>query len=229
MAIRLKLNDPEVGGSLPGGLATDVVVFDCDGVLLETIQAKLQAYMDWMPQEHESLKETFAAHNRKSFGQSRGIQIRYLFEQLAGEGEVSDAFLDSEVERFSAICEPLCEAAPWAEGAQEFVDACKRAGSRTVVLSGTPQEELEGMLRQREAMGLFDWVMGFPITKEEGLQMVLEKYGVPANRILFIGDAQRDAEAAQAIGAHFVYRPSEADRPVCPIVNEAVDLRSLLH
>ena len=229
MAIRLKLNDPD-GGKLPSeGFEMDVVVFDCDGVLLETIQAKLQAYMDWIPREYTQYRETFAAHNRKSFGQSRGVQIRYFFEELAGVGEVTQEFLDSEVERFSSICEPLCEEAPWAVGAEEFVKACRRGGSHTVVLSGTPQKELEGMLGHRDAMGLFDWVMGFPITKEQGLEKVLGKYGVPAHRVLFVGDAQRDAEAAQAVGTHFVYRPSEADRPLCPILNEEVDLRSLLH
>ena len=37
----------------------DAVVFDCDGVLLETIPAKLQACMDWLPAEHEALKKRF--------------------------------------------------------------------------------------------------------------------------------------------------------------------------
>jgi len=95
-------------------------------------------------------------------------------------------------------------------------------------LSGTPQEELEGMLQQRDAMELFDGVMGFPITKEEGLERVVQEHGFRPERILFVGDAQRDAEAAQAVGTHFVYRPSEADRPTCPIWNETVNLLELL-
>ena len=34
--------------------------------------------------------------------------------------------------------------------------------------------------------------------------------------------------AAQAVGTHFVYVPSEADRPTCPILNETVNLLELL-
>ena len=227
MSIRLKLKDPSSEGT--EGADIDAVVFDCDGVLLETISAKLQAYMDWIPAGLSGLKGVFSAHNRKSFGQSRAVQIRYFYEVLAGMTEVTEEFLEKEVARFTSVCEPLCETAPWAVGANEFVNVCREAGCRTAVLSGTPQAELEAMLVQRDAMGLFDLVMGFPITKEDGLEKVLNRYKVAAGKVLFVGDAQRDAEAALTVGTHFVYRPSEADRPLCPIANEAVDLRVLLH
>lgn len=206
----------------------DAVVFDCDGVLLETIPAKLQAYMDWLPEQYEALREVYAAHNRKSFGQSRSLQIQYFYEKLVGMNPVTKEFIEEEVERFAAICEPLCEAAPWAEGAKEFIQACRDAGSSTYVLSGTPQLELEVMLKQRMAMGLFDDVMGYPITKEQGLEKVRDNLGIDPCRILFVGDAQRDAEAALAVGTHFVYRPSEANRPTVDIVNEEVNLLDLL-
>ena len=228
MAIQLNLTD--LTGNKPGKILQeiDAVVFDCDGVILETIPAKLQAYMDWLPEGNEAVREVYAEHNRKSFGQSRSLQIRYFYEKLLGMPEVPEEFVRSEVDRFSSICEPLCEAAPWAEGAGEFIEACNDAGCLTYVLSGTPQAELEGMLEQRNAMDLFDGVMGFPITKEEGLEKVKNTHELQPERILFIGDAQRDAEAALAIGTHFVYRPSEANRPTVRIVNEAVNLLDLL-
>jgi len=228
MPIRLNLKKPATPAPVENGVELDAVVFDCDGVLLETISAKLQAYVDWILEEHTSLQPTFSEHNRRSFGQSRWVQIRYFYEELVKMESVSDVFIESEVQRFTEICEPLCEAAEWAEGARDFVLACNEAGSRTFVLSGTPQEELEGMLQQRDAMELFDGVMGFPITKEEGLERVVQEHGFRPERILFVGDAQRDAEAAQAVGTHFVYRPSEADRPTCPIWNETVNLLELL-
>ena len=228
MPVRLNLFNPKDLTSDANGVELDAVVFDCDGVLLETISAKLQAYVDWVPEAYKDLQPTFSKHNRRSFGQSRGVQIRYFYEELVKLESVSDAFLESEIQRFTEICEPLCEAAKWAEGAREFVLACNEAGSRTFVLSGTPQAELQGMLSQRNAMELFDKVIGFPITKEEGLERVVQEYGFDPERMLFVGDAQRDAEAAQAVGTHFVYVPSEADRPTCPILNETVNLLELL-
>ena len=205
----------------------DAVVFDCDGVLLETIPAKLQAYMDWVPPEHAAHREEFRAHNLKSFGKSRSLQLRYFYEELVGR-VVSEAFLAGEVSRFAEICEPLCEAAPWAEGSHEFVEACREAGAATFVLSGTPQKELVAMLAQRDAMGLFQRVMGFPETKTGGLLRVVGEGGFSRERILFVGDAEKDASAAAEVGVHFVYRPSEADRPITEVRTEARNLVDLL-
>ncbi len=205
----------------------DAVVFDCDGVLLETIPAKLQAYMDWLPAEHEAHREAFREHNLKSFGTSRSLQLRYFYEELLGQ-QVTDSFLNTEVLRFSSICEPLCKISPWAEGAREFVQTCRNAGALTFVLSGTPQEELEVMLSQRDAMELFELVMGFPETKTGGLLRIVGEWGLLRQRILFVGDAEKDASAAAEVGVHFAYRPSEADRPITKIINEARNLMQLL-
>ncbi len=205
----------------------DAVVFDCDGVLLETIPAKLRAYMDWLPPEHESHRERFRIHNLKSFGTSRSLQLRYFFEVLLGE-EVSEEVLEEEVVRFAGICEPLCEAAPWAEGAREFVQSCREAGADTFVLSGTPQLELEAMLEQRGAMEMFRAVMGFPETKTGGLRRVAGQWGFVRERTLFVGDAEKDASAAAQVGVPFVYRPSEADRPESAVSTETRNLMDLL-
>lgn len=228
MAIRLNLQILSQEEEQKSEQEIDAVVFDCDGVLLETIPAKLQAYMDWLPEQHEALRDVYAAHNRKSFGQSRSLQIQYFYEELVGMNPLTEEFIKEEVERFAAICEPLCEAAPWAEGAKEFIQACNDGGSSTYVLSGTPQAELDVMLKQRDAMEMFNGVMGYQITKEQGLERVRDELGIHPERMLFVGDAQRDAEAALAIGTHFVYRPSEANRPTVDIVNEAVNLLDLL-
>ena len=84
------------------------------------------------------------------------------------------------------------------------------------------------MLRQRDAMELFELVMGFPETKTGGLLRIVGEWGLLRQRILFVGDAEKDASAAAEVGVHFAYRPSEADRPITKIINEARNLMQLL-
>lgn len=219
MPIELKL-----GGNVE---TLDAVVYDCDGVLLETIPAKLRAYMEWLPLVYEALRGDFAAYNQRSFGLSRVVQIEHFYCKLVGQ-TVSEEFIESEVDRFKCICEPLCETAPWVEGSKEFVEVCNRAGCDSFVLSGTPQFELEAMLRQRNAIGLFKEIYGFPETKKGGLARILRKSAHSPGKVLFVGDAEADAAAAKALGVHFVYRPSEADHPQTPILTEAPSLLELL-
>ena len=137
-------------------------------------------------------------------------------------------FLESEIERFTEICEPLCADAGWRTGSREFVGLCKKAGVRRYVLSGTPQEPLEATLRANGGVEFFDVILGSPPAKPESMERILAETGVTPDRALFIGDANADRLAAEHVEAHFVYFPSQAARPEGDITTEVRDLRELL-
>ena len=84
------------------------------------------------------------------------------------------------------------------------------------------------MLASVGATGLFDVILGSPPAKPESMERILAETDTPAHRVVFIGDANADQLAALHVGAHFVYFPSEAARPVNEIVTEVQDLRALL-
>lgn len=216
--------DLKLGGSVR---SIDLVVFDCDGVLLDTMDAKIEAFRSWVPQRHLELQQSFMEAVMQGFGKSRQRHIEYFYRELVGEVPSAE-FLEAEVERFGDICEPMCAAAAWRTGSKEFVEACADAGMPRYVLSGTPQQPLEQMLESTGASGLFDAIIGSPPAKPESMERILEETGVSANRTVFVGDANADHLAALHVGAHFVYFPSEAARPVNQIVTEVNDLRELL-
>jgi len=205
----------------------DLAIFDCDGVLLDTMQAKIKAFQVWVPERLEHLRDPFMEYIMNSFGQHRSYHIDYFYRDLAGESP-SPEFLDEEVERFTSICEPLCAAAPWREGSREFVQACRDAGIARHVLSGTPQAPLEAMLAANDALGLFDRVLGSPPGKSESLGRLIADAEAAPERAIFVGDANNDALAARHAGVPFIYLPSEANRPDAPIAAEVGDLRELL-
>ena len=189
--------------------------------------AKIEAFRRWVPEAHASLREPFMAYVMGAFGRSRTKHVAYFYRELVGEAR-DEAFLRAEVDRFTAICEPLCASAPWRTGAREFVHACRRAGAARHVLSGTPQAELEAMLRGAGGDGLFDAIHGSPPGKPEQMERILEETGTPGHRTVFIGDAEADREAAAHVGAHFVYFPSQAAVPEGPVPTKITDPRELL-
>ncbi|MDQ8195554.1 HAD family hydrolase [Coraliomargarita sp. SDUM461004] len=205
----------------------DLVVFDCDGVLLETMAAKIEAFQRWVPTAHTARGAEFMQVVMAGFGKARAHHIRSFYEDILNQ-VVSQEFLDAEVERFTAICEPLCAGADWRVGAREFVLACRDASLPRFVLSGTPQAPLEAMLVSTGAIDYFDVVIGSPPAKSESLRRILSETEVLPDRCVFIGDAEADRAAAASVDVHFVYFPSEADRPEGPIATEVSDLRQLL-
>ena len=205
----------------------DLVVFDCDGVLLETMAAKIEAFRRWVPETYAQHREAFMERVMHGFGNSRQRHITFFYEEIVGIRPAPE-FLNAEVARFGDICEPMCAAANWRVGSKEFVMRCIEAGVPRYVLSGTPQAHLEEMLRANGGFSLFDVIVGSPPAKPESLERMLVETGTPPSRCVFIGDADADRQAAEHVGAHFVYFPSEAARPEGELATEVNDLRELL-
>ncbi len=205
----------------------DLLVFDCDGVLLESMAAKIEAFRQWVPEAHAAHSEAFMEVVMAGFGKARTHHIRTFYEQILGRSP-DEAFLEEEVARFTEICEPLCSNVPWRVGSREFVLTCREAGIPRYVLSGTPQAPLEAMLESTGAAELFDVIIGSPPAKPESLARILTETGTPAHRCVFVGDAEADRAAAAHVGAHFVYFPSAANRPLGAVATEVTDLRQLL-
>jgi phosphoglycolate phosphatase len=205
----------------------NLLVFDCDGVLLDSMSAKIEAFSAWVPAAHADLRDAFMEIVMNGFGTSRTFHIESFYRELLHQAP-DPAFLAAEVQRFTDICEPLCAASGWLRGAREFVEACIAAEVPCYVLSGMPQAALEGMLASAGGADLFDVMIGSPPGKPESLARILSETDTPAHRSLFIGDANADQVAALHVGAHFVYVPSAAERPQAEIATEVSDLRELL-
>jgi beta-phosphoglucomutase-like phosphatase (HAD superfamily) len=205
----------------------DLIVFDCDGVLLDTMEAKIEAFRSWVPEAHADLRDAFMEIVMHGFGKSRTYHIASFYRELLQQ-EPDAAFLEAEVGRFTDICEPLCAGAVWRTGSREFVQACHDAEIPRYVLSGVPQQPLEDMLTAAGGTELFDVIIGSPPGKPQSMERILAETDTPAHRTVFIGDANADHVAALHVGAHFVYFPSEASPPVGEVATVVNDLRELL-
>lgn len=206
----------------------DLLVFDCDGVLLDTMEAKIGAFRAWIPEAYaESHGSAFMERVMHGFGTSRQRHIQRFYEDIV-KIEVDAAFLEAEVARFTDICEPRCANAQWRTGSKEFVQACREAGIRRYVLSGTPQASLEAMLESSGGNELFDVIIGSPPAKPESMDRILAETHTPGHRTVFVGDAHADYLAAVHVGAHFVYFPSEAPAPEGELLTTVRDLREIL-
>ena len=169
----------------------DLVVFDCDGVLLDTMPAKIEAFRRWVPEAHAEYREAFMDYIMTGFGRSRAYHMAYFYRELVKQ-EPDPVFLEAEIQRFTDICEPLCEDAPWRVGSLEFVAACAAAGVRRYVLSGTPQQQLEEMLLSSGASDWFEVIIGSPPGKPQSMERILKERGTSADRAVGMGDANAE-------------------------------------
>jgi len=96
-------------------------------------------------------------------------------------------------------------AAPWVRGAEEWLRGNPYA-QRFVLVSATPQGELDDIVTALQLRSCFSAVFGTPTSKTEAVQRSLLDYAVAAHDAVFIGDAVADRDAAAAAGVPFVLR-----------------------
>ena len=106
-------------------------------------------------------------------------------------------------EKFSELVFDEVTKASWIPGAPEFLEQ-HHGRCLFFIASGTPQDELERIVRLRDLEKYFTGVFGSPATKEQITRRIFEEHGLRPGEVVFIGDAMTDFNAAQACGVGFV-------------------------
>ena len=180
------------------------LVFDCDGVVLDSNQLKTEAYYRVavaFGANHEQAQALVDYHIRLG-GISRFIKFRYFLDEIMHQPVTDDAMtvlLDSfaeEIHRELLVCE-------MAPGLLELREQTRH--TRWMLVSGGDQAELRSLFTERGIDQLFDaGIFGSPDNKDVILERELAS-GNLAQPALFFGDSQYDHEASKRAGLDFAF------------------------
>jgi len=185
------------------------VVFDFDGVILDSVPAKSSAFRQWVTGVSEVHADEFIAYSMGAYGTGRNDQIKHFFDSILNRS-ISEKELNAEVAEFARLNRKLIFNSPLIEESVAFLKSNFDLGIPQYVLSGTPDEELAEIVSHHKLSDYFVETYGAPTKKMEGLITIAEKCGCPTKDLLFIGDATADANAARAAGSQFIHIPSQA-------------------
>lgn len=187
-------------------MAIRVIVLDFDGVIVESLGIKTQAFRDLFsgyPQYLDQIMSYHLAHNAIS----RYIKFEYIVTHILGE-TYDEERAKKIGTRFSKLVRQKIIECPYVEGAEEFL----RYFSPNVplyVASATPQEELEAIIKARGINRYFKGIYGTPWEKHEVVQQVMLKEKVNPDAVAYVGDSREDYKVAQETGIFFVGRMNE--------------------
>lgn len=181
------------------------LVFDCDGVILNSNRVKTDAFYQAALPYGEAAAQAMVDYHVANGGVSRYLKFAYFLEQLVPEYAAgrSGPNLDELLEHYAnAVLEGLlsCEVAPGLEQLRE-----RTPNTRWLIVSGGDQAELRHVFAKRGLAELFDGgIYGSPDTKDEILVRELQNNTIqmPA---LFLGDSKYDYQAASTAGLDFVF------------------------
>jgi phosphoglycolate phosphatase-like HAD superfamily hydrolase len=202
------------------------VIFDFDGVILESADVKTDAFVELYAPHGAEIQAAVRAHHLANLGISRFKKFAWIAEHLLG-GAISDAESQALGEQFSALALAKVLAAPYVAGAAEALAALDHLPR--FVASGTPQGELDHIVDHRGLRPRFREVWGSPTEKDAIVRDVMARHGLAPREVLFVGDGISDHKAAAATGVEFLARdtPELHDQWVARGVRMRPDLRDL--
>jgi phosphoglycolate phosphatase-like HAD superfamily hydrolase len=180
------------------------VVFDFDGVILESADIKTEAFCELFSHLGPTMVAQVREHHLANLGISRFVKFDWIYANVVRQPLPETERLELG-DRFSSIALRKVLECPFVPGADAALSAL--AGRYPLfVASGTPQDELDRVVHARGLGRHFVEVWGSPREKANVLADIAARHGLRADQMLFIGDGATDARAAAAAGAHFLAR-----------------------
>jgi len=179
-----------------------VLVFDFDGVILDSATLKRQAFADLYAEEPDERRRAVVAYLGRRGGQPREVKFRHIEGQILGR-DAGEARIRELCERFKANVEQRLLEAPAIPGALAFLDRWQDRRP-LYLLSATPEAELKAIAERRGLARYFVEVIGSPPDKVTGLRNLLVRHGHAAAETVMIGDSYNDYRAARSNGTAFI-------------------------
>jgi HAD superfamily hydrolase (TIGR01549 family) len=180
------------------------IVFDFDGVLVESVDVKTRAYALLFQNEGEEVVQKVVDYHLKNGGVSRFEKIRFYYSNILYRS-LSEKHFQKLCAQFSHLVVDEVVASPWVDGAKEFLIRNQKKYT-FIIISGTPEAELKKIVRRRKMAHFFNSVRGSPKNKVTLLSEVMDEYHLKPEEITFIGDAETDWCAARETGVPFILR-----------------------
>ena len=164
-------------------MALSLIVFDCDGVILESVDAKTKAFGQVAEPLGAEARDRLLLYHTLHGGVSRREKFAWLYREVFHR-EITPEEMEDCCARFVSYALDNVLNAPLVPG---VMDVLERWHGRVpmYVCSGTPQEELQSVLEQRG------------IVRKERID--------PADAVM-VGDATTDSDAAEAAETLFYGR-----------------------
>lgn len=181
----------------------DAVIFDFDGVIVESMDIKTSAFRRIFSDRVDA-QEAIAALHLQHEGVDRLTKIEMICAEILHE-PLSAAQKAALAQRFSEAVIDEVISCPLVDGALALLERWHGLLPMAVA-SGTPEPELQQIVRRRELDKFFCAVRGSPPGKSQLVGDLLSENGWHTDRVLLIGDAMTDYRAAADHGLRFIGR-----------------------
>jgi phosphoglycolate phosphatase-like HAD superfamily hydrolase len=178
------------------------IIFDFDGVILDSTPLKHQAFFKLYANEDPAKLKEMAQYDRVHGGVTRRVKIAYFEKHLFGRTGDPES-VEKLAMRYRDLVFDAVMACRFVPGAQELLE--KGHGKIDMhLVSGTPVDELGVIVEGRGLSKYFSSIQGGPVLKPEAFANIMHKHGYEPARTLAVGDAMTEYDVALSLGIPFL-------------------------
>ena len=178
------------------------VFFDFDGVILDSVDVKTRAFETMFEAYGPEVQQQVVQYHLENGGVSRFDKFRYYYENILNI-KINENKLQELSKEFSDMVVQGVIDSPFIKGAYKTLNLLKERSIPSFVVSGTPHDEIDFIVKEKGLSDYFEEVHGSPRKKWDISSEILERRGLDPVRCVFFGDAMSDYEAARKTGMAF--------------------------
>ncbi|GAB4534225.1 MAG: HAD hydrolase-like protein [Pleurocapsa sp.] len=186
----------------------DGIIFDCDGVLLNSNALKTEAFRKILTAYPQDIVARFIDYHQTNGGISRYVKLRTFFTDFLATS-VDETELTELLAAFGRCCRQLYQTAALTPGCLTVLEQLSSC-IPLYVASGSDQTELQEVFAQRGLDKYFQEIYGSPKTKQECVAEIVAKFDSDSS-LLMVGDAESDWQAATKAGINFIFMAGFSD------------------
>ena len=189
------------------------IMFDFDGVILESSDIKTEAFSQLFDQFGNDIVIKVVNHHIKHGGISRYKKIRHYYHEFLKK-ELTDDELNKVAEVFSDIVLDKVIGSPFVDGVMDYLESNYKKIDMYII-SGIPQSELNVIVEKKKIGKYFKGLYGTDefVTKTDIISRVILENNYDQKQIVYIGDSLSDYHDAKNTNIPFIGRVTHSMFP----------------
>jgi len=171
------------------------IIFDFDGVILDSVPVKTEAFRILFDHYDKHIVDTFIDYHLLNGGMSRYLKIRYFFEQLLGQ-DISEKNVMQLAEEYSELTKrELAQDQYIIQDTFTFIKQNYQK-YRMHIASGAAEDDLNFIYDTLDLNQYFFSIHGSPQSKDKLVKQIIQSNQYIKGETILIGDSINDLEAA---------------------------------
>jgi phosphoglycolate phosphatase-like HAD superfamily hydrolase len=182
----------------------EAIFFDFDGVITDSVNVKTEAFAKIYKPYGKEVVNNVIMHHLANGGVSRFEKFKIYHKDFLGV-DLDNQQVQALADKFHNLVVQKVIDAPFIPGALEFL-VKYYLYFPLYVISATPEGEINEIIYKKELRKYFKGVYGSPSNKSKWAKYIISKDNFDPKKVIFVGDALSDYNAALNCGLHFIAR-----------------------